>query len=161
MSDVLVLYVDPFGPTAQVAMQVAEQLCRRGLRVELRRVGRAATTTGCDTVVLGGATGPRSWDPSALDHLRETDGRVDLHLFHTGFAGATGEPASVPDEVLALARARGIGQVPVLPDVDGADPVLRLPASAMVRRPLSPALHWADVLADRLRANRDRLALVG
>ncbi len=155
MTDVLVLYVDPFGPTAQVAMQVAEQLCRRGLRVELRKVGRATPGQGTP-VVLGGATGPRTWDPAALEYLRSTDDPSTVHAFHTDFGTGAGE---VPEELLAWARAHGVSPVPVLPDVE----LDQVPArrGRCLGRSTSPALQWADALADQLRSSREELALVG
>lgn len=152
MSDVLVLYVEPFGPTAQVAMEVAEQLCRHGLRVELRRVGRAHTA-GHRAVVLGGATGPGSWDPAALRVLRDTPPGVAVHVFHTAFGTKDTE---VPDVVSALALARGTGEVPVLPDPDAPALQGRGP-----RATSAATLAWADELAGRLDAVGRRWSLVG
>jgi len=143
-----VLYVEPLGATAQVAMTVAEQLCRRGLRVHLRRVDRAPIG-GSEPVVLGGATGPRAWDASALRYLRACSPDRELHLFHTDYADQGGE---VPTEVRALAAGRGAGYIPVLPDVDPLPGTGFLHPDGYRRHGATPAALWADELADRLGA---------
>ena len=152
MSDeVLVLYVEPLGATAQVAMAVAEQLCRRGLRVHLRRVDRAPVD-GREPVVLGGATGPRAWDRSAVDYLRACRADRELYLFHTGFTGFTGAAGEVPAEVRALAAGRGAGDIAVLPDVDPVPGTGFLHPDGYRRQGATPAARWADELADSLAA---------
>jgi len=148
VNEVLVLYVEPLGATAQVAMAVAEQLCRRGLRVHLRRVDRAPID-GREPVVLGGATGPGAWDPSAIDYVRACRADRELHLFHTDFADGSGE---VPPEVRALAAGRVNYRIPVLPDVDPLPGTGFLHPDGYRRQGETPAALWADEIADRLGA---------
>lgn len=142
MNAVVVSYPQPYDATAQVAMTVAEQLCRRGCRVELRPVARIEAPSAMP-VVLGGATAAGSWDARAVACLRDCGRERSIWLFHTDFG--PGSPPHPPSEVTELAARRGITEIPVLAD-------LVAPWAEHRWRPglPDPALRWADLIADQL-----------
>ena len=134
MSKILVCYVTPFDATAQIAMTVAEQLCRRGYYVDLRAVRRVGSVRQYSGVMVGGALSDTDWDsgPVELLHRCLSQMQRSVWLYHTGFG--SGPPrlgAPLPGDVL------GPDFVAVLRDDD----------SPLVRR-------WATMIARQLDAAR-------
>lgn len=140
MKKALVCYVRPDDETADIAMTVAQQLCRLGLHVELRPIARVRSPQCYRTVVLGGASSSERWDSRALSYLADclADGQHSVWPFHTAFGSAAlptvlrpvgaGRPdggPTVPEPVRHLARLLGGGPVPIFRAVDDGDPAIR------------------------------------
>lgn len=136
MKKALVCYVRPDDETADIAMTVAQQLCRLGLHVELRPIARVRSPQCYRTVVLGGASSSERWDSRALSYLADclTDGQHSVWPFHTAFGSTppltlrrTGGPdggPTVPAPVRHLARLLGAGPVPIFRAVGDGDPAI-------------------------------------
>jgi hypothetical protein len=110
---VLVSYVNPLDANAQLAMSIAEQLCRHGIPVELRPVSRAQPASVYRAVVLGGAVDDQHWADAALAYLGQCRGRPGrLWLFHTWFHPEPAVPGPPPPEVLRAVDHLRAGPVP-------------------------------------------------
>ena len=98
MSKVLVCYVNPFDATAQIAMTIAEQLCRHGYYVDLRPVHRVASVRHYCGAVVGGALSVTEWDFGAvqLPHrcVRDHPGVLALSHLVRGRSVHTGRPVA-------------------------------------------------------------------
>lgn len=98
---VLVSYVNPLDANAQVAMSIAEQLCRHGIYVELRPVSHARPASVYRAVVLGGAIDDQHWDRAALAYLEQYGGGPErLWLYHVRFDAHSFSRCLPPAEVL-------------------------------------------------------------
>lgn len=98
---VLVSYVNLLDANAQVAMSIAEQLCRHGVHVELRPVSRARPASIYRAVVLGGAIDDQHWDPATLAYLERYEGRPGrLWMYHIRFDACSVSRCVSPQEVL-------------------------------------------------------------
>jgi hypothetical protein len=121
----LVGYVTPVDATADIAMTIAEQLCRLGFHVDLRPVSRIRSPRHYRTVILGGASDSDRWHPEALNYLADcvVDGQHSVWPFHTDFRPAPARVDSgpveswrrpiVPEPVRQLATRLGDGLVPI------------------------------------------------
>ncbi len=110
---VLVSYVNPLDANAQIALGVAEQLCRHGVYVELRPVSRARPASVYRAVVLGGAIDDQHWDRAALAYLEQYGGRPGrLWLYHTRFDSGSVSPGLPPPEVLKAVDSFRVHPVP-------------------------------------------------
>lgn len=137
MTKALVCYVTPVDDTADIAMTIAEQLCRLGARVDLRPVSRTRSPRHYRTVILGGASGSDRWHPEALNYLADchTDGQYSVWPFHTDFRPAPAPPLSrpgeafgapaVPEPVRCLAARLGTARVPVFRATRDNDQAIR------------------------------------
>lgn len=137
MSKVLVCYVSPFDATAQIAMAIAEQLCRYGYYVDLRPVRRVGSVQHYCGVVVGGALSEAEWNPDAVEllHRCTSDTQRSVWLYHTGFGSGRTARGQLPPDVVGVAERVGPGFVAVLGDDD----------LAAVRR-------WATMIARYLDA---------
>ena len=139
MSKVLVCYVNPFDATAQIAMTVAEQLCRHGYYVDLRPVRRVDSVRHYCGAVVGGALSVTEWDFGAVQLLHRCvrDQPGALWLYHTWFGcGRSALGGQLPADVARVAKRLDSEFVAVLGDD-------------------SPALarQWATMIARRLDGN--------
>ena len=137
MKKALVCYVTPVDATADIAMTVAQQLCRLGLHVELRPVARARSPRHYRSIIIGGAVDSDRWDPDALSYLGDchTDDQYSVWPFHTDFGCAPtsmdlrpGESSgcpSLPQHVRHLAGPLGAGPVPIFRASRDCDATIR------------------------------------
>lgn len=137
MKKALVCYVRPDDETADIAMTVAQQLCRLGLHVDLRPIARVRSPWHYQTVVIGGASSSERWDSDALSYLADchAEGQHSVWPFHTDFgaaslrtdarSGGPGGPPTVPEPVRHLARQLGGVPVPVLRAGGDGDAAIR------------------------------------
>ena len=154
MIKILVCYVSPVDATADIAMTIAEQLCRHGLHVELRPVSRARDASDYSAVVLGGATDDGHWDDAALGYLRrcEGHGQRPVWLFHTQFSASRGPRSTPPDPVMRLAALLGTDPVATFRAVS-RQPSIPLQTSRLDElREADNLRHWTAGIAARLRA---------
>jgi hypothetical protein len=138
VNKVLVCYVNPFDATAQIAMTVAEQLCRHGYHVDLRPVHRVGSVRHYCGAVIGGALSATEWDLGAVQLLHRCirDNPRALWIFHTWFG--SGRPSLGDQWPAAVAQVanRVDSDVVVLGD-DGP----------------APARQWASMIARHLDAD--------
>ncbi len=154
---VLVSYVNPLDANAQIAMSIAEQLCRHGLYVELRPVSRARPASDYRAVVLGGAIDDQHWDHAALAYLEQYGGRPgQLWLYHTRFDTRSISPCLPPPEVLCAVDSFRAYPVPTFGNTS-AMAERQTTTVAQTRGfedPHQAARRWASEIAGRL-AERD------
>ena len=135
MSKVLVCYVSPFDATAQIAMAIAEQLCRHGYYVDLRPVRRVGSARHYCGVVIGGALSEAEWHPDALEllHRCTSDTQRSAWLYHTRFGSSPTSRGALPPDVARVAERLRPGSVAVL----GSDDLVAV-------------RHWATSIAREL-----------
>jgi hypothetical protein len=150
---VLVSYVDPLDATAQLAMSIAEQLCRHGIQVELRPVSRARPASAYRAVVVGGAVDNQHWDEGALDYVEHCHARPEqTWLFHTSFSSDATAP-SPPPEVLRVLDTRRIWPVPTFgsaPVTADPQPLVTIEHAGRSVDPHEAARRWATRIAHRI-----------
>ncbi len=72
---ILVAYESYCGTTSRVAVEIADELCRKGLKVDVRKISNIDDITAYSGVVVGSAVRSASWYPDAIDFVkRHQDG---------------------------------------------------------------------------------------
>lgn len=155
MIKVLVCYVSPVDATADIAMTVAEQLCRHGLRVELRPVSRARDASDYNAVIVGGAADDGHWDNAALGYLRRCSRHEQrpVWLFHAHVESARGAPAAPPDPVVLLAAQLGADPVATFRAVPRQSSIPPQTSGLDEQREADHVRTWTADIAERLHAS--------
>jgi menaquinone-dependent protoporphyrinogen oxidase len=161
MEPVLVAYATKHGSTAEVAAEIADELRKRGLEVDLAAARDVEDVDGYSAVVVGGAIYMGRWHHDAqrfLGHHRRALADVPFAVFGMGPLTTSDHDVHESRRQLDRALGRVHGLMPAKVAVFGGvvDPAkLRFPFNRMEAsdaRDPDAIRAWADEVADLVRA---------